>query len=414
MSKHPASSSPASASSSPATGLRPGMSGYRGAVVALVAAGLASFNAMYATQGLLPALTEQLHVSPSAAALTVSAVTGMLALSIIPASVTSERFGRGRVLIVCSLGATALGIALAFAPSFGLLVAGRALQGLLVAGVPAVAMAWIAEEMHSDWLAPTMGLYVAGTTVGGLLGRLVPGSVAEVASWHWAMFATAALAFACAIVSTVALPAQRNFHHKHLTLRGEYSALTGHLRNPRIAGLFAVGFLLMGSFVSVYNYLGFRLRADYGFSDAAIGVVFLLYLVGTVASAGAGKLAARIGRSRVVMAGIAMLAAGLLITLLSPIWSLLVGVAVVTGGLFTAHATASGWVSALATTHRAEASAMYLCCYYLGSSAIGYLTGFSFHAADWPGLVATLLTLVALAALVTWTVVCRPDRRLPP
>lgn len=386
-------------------GFRPGVSGYRGALLGLMAAGLASFNAMYATQGLLPALTEQLHVSPSAAALTVSALTGMLALTIVPTSVLSERFGRGRVLVVCSVSATALGIALAFAPSFEVLVVGRALQGLLVAGVPAVAMAWISEEMHADCLAPTMGLYVAGTTVGGLLGRLVPGAVAEVASWHCALLATSVLAFVCAVAMWIALPAQRNFVPKKITWSGERAAVAGHLRNRRIVGLFVLAFLLMGSFVSVYNYLGFRLRADYGFSDAAIGLVFLLYLVGTYASARAGALINKVGRMRVVLAGIALLAVGLLVTLLSPLWALLLGVAVVTGGLFTAHTTASSWVGVLATRNRAEASSLYLCAYYLGSSAVGYATGFAFHAAGWGGLVATLLVLVALAAIVALTVV---------
>lgn len=387
--------------------LRAGHDGHRRAMIALVAAGLASFNAMYATQGLLPALTEQLHVTPSTAALTVSAVTGMLALMIIPASILSERFGRGRVMVLSGLGATALGLLLAFAPTIELLVAGRALQGLLVAGVPAVAMAWIAEEMHPDALGSAMGKYVAGTTVGGLLGRLVPGGVTEVASWHWALGATAALSLLFAVITAVALPAQRNFTPKQITVRGELAALAGHWRNRRVAGLFGLGFLLMGTFVSVYNYLGFRLRTDHGFSDAAIGLVFVLYLVGTVASTRSGALAQRHGRMAALLAGIAVMAAGLLLTLAPALVALLGGVALITWGLFTAHSTASAWVGASVSRNRAEASSTYLCCYYLGSSCVGYATGVAFHAGGWAGLVATLLALVAVAAAVALLVVRR-------
>lgn len=385
------------ASQSAASGLRPGGADYTKAIIALIAAGLASFNAMYATQALLPALTEQLDVSPASASLTVSAVTGMLAVAIIPASILSERFGRGRVMIISAVIATAIGVALSAAPSIEVLVAGRAIQGIFVAGVPAVAMAWLAEEMSAESLPSAMGKYVAGTTVGGLLGRLVPAGVLELGSWRWALFATAIVALAFALLFALLLPAQRNFEAKPITVRREIGALAGHWRNRQIAGLYILAFLLMGMFVSLYNYLGFRLRSDFGFSEAAIGLVFLIYLVGTWTSARAGKFASRFGRTAVVGGGIAAAAIGLLLTLSSSLPVVLFGMAVMTGGFFAAHSTASGWVGALAKSHRAEASSTYLFCYYLGSSALGYLSGIVFHHTSWGGLILALLALLVLA-----------------
>lgn len=379
------------------TGLERGTAGYRRALVALVAAGLASFNAMYATQSLLPALTEQLGVSPAAASLTVSALTGMLALAIVPVSVLSERFGRGRVMTVSALSATALGLALAFAPDIRWLIAGRALQGVLVAGVPAVAMAWISEEVDPGSLPGAMGRYVAGTTVGGLLGRLVPSGVLEFANWRWALAATAALALAVAVLMALVLPAQRRFRPRAITLRGETAALAGHWRDPARAALFVLAFLLMGVFVSLYNYLGYRLREEFGFSEAAVGLVFLIYLVGTWSSARAGAIVARLGRPVTVTAGILGCVLGALLTLSHSLPLLLAGVAVLTGAFFAAHSTASGWVGVLATEHRAEASSTYLLCYYLGSSVVGFASGLVFHAGGWAGLVAWLVGLLALA-----------------
>ena len=164
----------------------------------LVAAGLATFNALYCTQALMPALTQDLRVDAAQASLTVSAATGLLALTILPASVLSERFGRTRLITTCALLATLLGLALPAAPSLPWLVAGRALQGILLAGVPATAMAWLAEEMDGRHLAPAMGQYVAGTTVGGLLGRLLPAGVLEFASWRWAL----GLSMACLLYTS--------------------------------------------------------------------------------------------------------------------------------------------------------------------------------------------------------------------
>ncbi|ANI92097.1 MFS transporter [Dietzia timorensis] len=384
-------------SASPDVGLRPGGPEYSKAIIALIAAGLASFNAMYATQALLPALTEQLHVSPASASLTVSAVTGMLAVAIIPASILSERFGRGRVMIISAIVATIIGVALSASPTIEILVAGRALQGIFVAGVPAVAMAWLAEEMSAESLPAAMGKYVAGTTIGGLLGRLVPAGVLELGSWRWALLATALLALVFAVVFAALLPSQRNFEPKTITIRSELTALAGHWRDRQIAGLYILAFLLMGVFVSLYNYLGFRLRSDFGFSEATIGLVFLIYLVGTWTSARAGTFASRIGRTAVVGIGIAAAGVGLLLTLSTVLPLVLLGMAVMTGGFFAAHSTASGWVGALAQSNRAEASSTYLFCYYLGSSALGYLSGLVFHHTSWGGLIIALLALLALA-----------------
>ena len=153
----------------------------------MLAFGLAIFNALYATQALLPTLTTELTVSPSTAALTVSAATGALALCVVPASILSEKYGRGRVLVVSALGATALGLALPLAQTAGQLIALRAVQGALIAGTPAVAMTWLSEELHPRDLPGAMGLYIAGNSIGGLTGRLTPAALLEVTSWRWAL-----------------------------------------------------------------------------------------------------------------------------------------------------------------------------------------------------------------------------------
>lgn len=128
-------------------GLRRGDPDYRRAVIALFAMGLASFNAIYCTQALMPALSDYFGATPAMSAWTVSAATGMLALAILPASILSERFGRGRVMVISSLLAVTVGALLPFAPTIEWLIVGRALQGLAVAGVPATAMAYLADEI---------------------------------------------------------------------------------------------------------------------------------------------------------------------------------------------------------------------------------------------------------------------------
>ena len=160
---------------------------YRRASIGMLLVGLAIFSSLYATQALLPTLTREMDIEPSTAALTVSAATGALAICVVPASILSEKFGRGRVLIISALAATALGLALPLAQTIGQLVALRAIQGALLAGTPAVAMAWLSEELDERDLAGAMGLYIAGTSVGGLTGRLIPAFMLELTGWRWAL-----------------------------------------------------------------------------------------------------------------------------------------------------------------------------------------------------------------------------------
>ena len=214
------------------TGLRHGDRDYRRAVLAMLAAGLATFNALYATQALLPILVEDLNITPTEAALTVSATTGMLAVCIVPMSILSERFGRGRILIISALAATALGLFIPLAPNAAALIALRGLQGIAIAGVPAVAMTWLAEELDPAALGRAMGLYIAGNTVGGLTGRLIPAGLLEITDWRTALLITAAIALSTAVLMAVLLPRQKNFTPKQIGLRSEIAAMVGHLQNP--------------------------------------------------------------------------------------------------------------------------------------------------------------------------------------
>jgi YNFM family putative membrane transporter len=162
--------------------------------------------------------------------------------------------------------------------------------------------------------------------------------------------------------------------------------------------LYIEGFLLMGVFVTIYNYVSFRLEAPpYSLSQAAVGFVFLVYLLGSFSSAWVGGLASRLGPGRVLWMPIAVLVAGLALTAARPLVAVLSGIAILTGAFFAAHSTASGWVGRRATRDRAQASALYLLFYYLGSSLLGSAGGLAWNHAAWLGVAgfALILTLVA-------------------
>ena len=377
---------------------RRGSAGYRAVTLALFAAGLTTFVSMYSAQALLPAFSHSFGVSPAVSALSVSVTTGMVALAIIPASALSERFGRTRVMIFSAITSCVIGLLLPLSPTIEILLLGRAFQGAALAGIPAVAMAYLAEEIDPKDLGAAMGRYVAGTTVGGLIGRLIPAAVVDVSSWHWALFAVALLSTIFAIVMTRTLPRSQFFQPQPVSVRRLMSNLRVHLANSALRTLFALGFIVMGAFVSVYNFLGFRLAAaPFGLSEAVVGLVFVFYLAGTVTSTAAGAAADRVGQRWVLLGSVSVTVLGLALTVPDNLALTLVGMLLFTGGFFAAHSVASGWVGQLARAHRAEASALYLFAYYAGSSVAGVLAGSAFAVGGWNGVSIFVACLLVVA-----------------
>lgn len=389
-------------------GYRAGSRGYRRITLALFAAGLTTFIAMYAAQAVLPQIADTFEASPAASALTVSATTGLLALMIIPVSALSERYGRLPVMTASALLSVAVGLVLPWVSSLGALVALRGLQGIALAGVPATAMAYLAEEVHPDDLGAAMGRYIAGTTLGGLSGRVIASFTLQVETWRWALMVAALVSLACTGAMVALAPRSRSFQPRAIGWRTTTGHLVGHLRRRELLAMFATAFLLMGGFVSIYNIIGFRLLAGpFNLPAAMVGLIFLMYLSGTVTSAVAGRLADRLGRGRVLLASETTMLVGLLLSWPDSLPLVLVGLLLLTGGFFAAHAVASGWVGRLATEHRAEASALYLFAYYAGSSVVGGLAGLAYAAAGWTGVTVYVGALVGLAALVVRVV---PER----
>jgi predicted MFS family arabinose efflux permease len=187
--------------------------------------------------------------------------------------------------------------------------------------------------------------------------------------------------------------------------------LAAHLRDTPLLCLFGLAFVLMGGFVTVYNFLGYRLIAGpFDLPATLAGLVFLLYLAGTVSSATAGRMSDSLGRSRVLVGAVILMIGGLALSLPDWLPTVLIGILLFTAGFFAAHSVASGWVSARATTHRAEASSLYLLGYYLGSSIVGALGGVAFTLAGWVGVAGYVGTFMLAAVILTWILV-RATRR---
>ncbi|MEU5837302.1 MFS transporter [Streptomyces diacarni] len=406
-----ASTQPVDASSCPAEGtaeaadatkLSPGDPGHGRMRLALFAAGLSTFALLYSTQALLPEISRSLHASPDQASWTVSGATVGLAVAVLPLAALSERFGRRRMLTVSMAVAVALALVVPFAPSLPVLIALRTLQGAAVAGVPASAMAFLSDEVRGSHLVGAVGLFVAGNSVGGMSGRILTGWVTEAWGWRAGLGAVAVTSLLCAVAFRLLVPQARHFTPVPLHPRRVAATVRSHLGNPLLLRLYAIGLLFMVVFGAVYTVIGYRLvAAPFGLSQGLVGSIFVIYLVGTLASATAGRLNARLGRRGTLCLGIGTASAGLLVSLADSLVAVVAGLVLITAGFFAGHAVASGSVSRTATHGPAQASALYQMSYYVGSSLGGALGAAAFAAGGWSATVALALGAMVLAGGIT-------------
>ncbi|MES2115447.1 MAG: MFS transporter [Pseudomonadota bacterium] len=368
---------------------------------ALFFGGFSSFALLYCVQPLMPVLSHQFALTPAQSSLTLSVSTATLAFSLVASSVLSERLGRKPLMVTAMALAAALTVLCALAQNHVQLLVLRALLGLALGGMPAIAMAYLGEEIEPSSLGLSMGLYISGSAFGGMAGRVLTSVLSDYYSWRLALAVMGTAGLAAAWEFWRSLPASRHFAPGRGGWRAMRDGFKLHLTDAGLPLLFALAFLLMGSFVSLYNYIAYRLLGGpYGLSQSTVGAVSFLYLLGIYSSVWAGRLADKLGRRGVLWRVLALMLAGLLLTLSSALPLIVAGLALFTFGFFATHSVASSWVGRRASAPKALASALYLFFYYMGSSVVGSATGVMWARAGWPGVVAVLGAGLGLALLI--------------
>lgn len=396
----------------PRLGHAAGTAGYRRILAATFAAGLATFVLLYDTQALLPEFVDAFGVTPTQATLTMSLPTAALAVTLLVAGPVSEAWGRTRLIRWSVWLAGLIALACAVAPSWHALLGLRLLSGIALAGLPAAAMAYLREELHPGVQARAAGLYIGGTALGGMAGRMVTAPIADLAGWRWALAAAAGFALVCAAVVTVALPDSRGFVPVRLTRTSWAEMVRSALRDPVLLALYVIGGCALGSLVATFNALGFRLTAArFALSLAALSLLYLVFPLGSLSAAMAGRAADRVGRRAVLPIGVVVAFVGIALVAVPSLPAIVVGLAALTMGFFVVHGLASGWVAARAHAAGAsvgQAAAFYTCFYYVGSSVFGNLGSTMWTHAGWTGVTALSASLMAVCAVLTLTL-----RRLP-
>jgi predicted MFS family arabinose efflux permease len=374
--------------------------------IAVFAAGSATFINMWCTQSILPQIAAALRVSQASTGLIVTAplvATAMMAPLI---GAISDRFGRKNLVLGAALLLVVPTALVADAQNFHTIVLLRFIQGLMLPFIFTITIAYIGDETSGAATAKLAGTYTSGAIFGGFSGRLVSGLVTAADNWRAALLVVALMTLAMAVIIGLAMPKERNFHPLY-GLGRALRSFPAHLSNKRLLATFAVGFGVLFSLVSVFTYINFRLSAPpYFMGPAALGAIFVVYLGGVVMSPVAARLSTRFGRKLVMLWIGPIILAGLMLTLAAQIWSIMLGLMLISSGIFVQQTLATAFVGAAAREGKSTAVGLYVTFYYVGGSFGGIAPAGIWHAHGWPGcvlLVAAMQAIMLATALRFWT-----------
>lgn len=378
-----------------------GSSAFKAVLFSLFLAGFAIFSSLYCVQPMMPILADYFHISPTQSSFPLSFSTIALAVGLIFTGLISDRFGRKPIMVWSLFSVSVLLLLSAVLPVWSVFLATRILIGLTVSGVAAVAMTYIGEEVAAKDIGLAMGLYISGTAIGGMSGRLIAGVLVDFISWQSATLIIGLINLCIATIFYFLLPKSRNFQAYPIKLSRFLTAFQHNLSDPKLRILFLQGFILMGCFVSVFNYLSYRLiQSPFELSHVWIGVISITYLAGIYSSPRAAAWSQKFGRFQVLVAMLASMLLGLVLMLVNSLVLIFIGLLIFTFAFFAAHSTASSWVSVQSLQYRAVGSSLYLFCYYLGSSVLGSSSGLVWEKAGWFGLSLFIGIILAIGLLV--------------
>lgn len=368
---------------------------------ALFLGGFSTFALLYCVQPMMPIFSNYFKVTAAQSSLLISTSTSMLAIGLLITGPISDAVGRKNVMITALLLSAIFTFISASVSNWQLLIISRAFIGLSLSGVAAVAMTYLNEEIAPQHLGISMGLYIAGNAIGGMSGRLLSGVLIDFVSWHMVLTIMAILALICSFLLWKLLPPSKNFEPTPIKLNKLLHGYIHHLTQPRLPWLFLQGFLLMGAFITLFNYIAYRLlAAPYMLSQTWIGLLSIVYLAGTFSSTQFGSLADHFGQAKVLWIAIVVMLSGALITLFTPIITIFIGMIIFAFGFFGAHSVTSSWIGRTAFKAKGQAASLYLFCYYMGSSIMGTTGGYFWESNQWAGVISYISGLLLISLFV--------------
>ncbi|REC70463.1 MFS transporter [Chryseobacterium rhizosphaerae] len=364
--------------------------------------GLSVFAQLYLFQPMLPMAAEQFNVTVGDTSLLVSSSTIGMALGLLFFAFKADSYSRKRLMAFSLISSALLTIISTWIPSLSLLIGIGVLKGFVVSGVSAVALAYLTEEVYLAAVPAAISMYLSGNTIGGMSGRILATIAAGEFGWRNAVLIIGVESLILGLIFWKLFPESKFFNPQKTDYHQKVKQMKGFLMNSYMLRLYFIAALLMGVFVSVYNYLTFRLEAKpFSLSHFIIAFIFLMYTFGVFGTMITGKLSKRFSKNNILKSFILLMLCGIGLLLSENIYVVIFGLGVFTLSFFAAHTMASQMTALHAKHGKSSATSIYWLFYYFGSSILGSGTGYLLHSFSWNVFISVLIIAIILALLLS-------------
>ncbi|MDQ7918301.1 MFS transporter [Mesonia sp. MT50] len=375
---------------------------------AIFLAGISVFAQLYDFQALLGSVSDEFGKTPSQSSYLVSASTFGMAFGLLIFAFIADNFNRKNIMVFSLLSSTALTLMTPLIMNFEVLVGLNFLKGAFVSGVSAVTLAYLSEEVDKSSLGTAISFYLAGNTFGGMFGRVTTALLEGWFNWKISVLFIGVLGLVSALFFIRVFPHSRFFEPVRIPVKIKLSRMGKMLTNLNLLGIYIIAFCIMGSFVSVYNYLGFELKAPpYNLPHYLIAAIFLMYAFGIIGNLVAGSLSDKYSSKRIIRLALLAFILGIALMFSSNLILLLLGLTIFTIAFFSAHTVAGRLVTELTEKGKSMATSLYWLFYYVGSSLIGTSTGVFVNNGAWTSFFGVLLGLGVLSYFICLYSTCK-------
>ena len=365
-------------------------------------AGYCTFINLYSPQAILPMLSGEFAAGAAEISAIITASTLAVAITAPFTGAVADVLGRKRVIVTAMLVLVVPTVMVALAPTLAQLIFWRFVQGLAMPPVFAVTIAYIGDEWPPHEAAAAAGVYTSGASLGGFSGRFIAGIVADAANWRTAFLVLAAMTLIGGIAIMFLLPREKKFVRSDGLIESGRQMLR-HFQNSQLLATYGVGFGVLFSFIVTFTYLSFRLAAPpYNLSATWLGVIFVVYLVGSATTPLTGWALTRYGRRRFTLRVLALWIVGILLTLAGPLWLIIFGLTLCAGCGLMCQSISTGYVTITAQAGRSSAVGLYVTSFYLGGSVGAALGGVAWTLGGWIACVAMVAAMLAIMASIVW------------
>ncbi|MCJ7935773.1 MAG: MFS transporter [Chryseobacterium sp.] len=363
--------------------------------------GLSVFAQLYLFQPMLPMAAEYFNVTVGDTSLLVSSSTIGMALGLLFFAFKADSYSRKKLMVFSLVASALLTIISAWIPSLSMLVAIGVLKGFVVSGVSAVALAYLTEEVFLAAVPAAISMYLSGNTIGGMSGRITATILAGEFGWRNAVLCIGIESLILGLVFWKFFPESKFFHPQKTDYHQKVKQMKNFLTNSYMLRLYFIAALLMGVFVSVYNYLTFRLEAKpFSLSHFIMAFIFLMYIFGVFGTMITGRLSKRLPMNTILKASIISMLCSVCLLLSENIYIVIFGLGLFTLSFFAAHTMASQMTALHAKQGKSSATSIYWLFYYFGSSILGSGTGYLLHSFSWNVFISVLIITVIVALLL--------------